>query len=385
MLACRAATNITSSVVSALSLESSVTSRKLQQLSGVAGTIVRASAGRLRRLQASLADEGDTVASTLATTTTITTNLTSMVVYDIAAASTTSSAITVKALTFGQAQLLLTDATATFNEVLAIAAVAVCGNGVCELGERPNATAAGVNATGTHWCAYTWTNVDSLHIMKPLLHIGTAEVGTALLTGAACLSSLETPIAAKPHAIPYIRVSFLPRVISRYSFSCLGQSAPSCFRPSRPCPTPHFLAAGGCPEDCFVPYVVCPIPTGSLSMCGGTPRGQCMTSSGECTCNTGYSGVDCGKCALGYSREGMRCVLASESSLHCALPPPSICLEVTPACCIWVAHGPPLLVLCSQSILPVCVYVCHSCNVSVLTACLCAYRGQLVLIWHDDC
>jgi len=32
--------------------------------------------------------------------------------------------------------------------VLAIAAVAVCGNGVCELGERPNATAAGVNATG---------------------------------------------------------------------------------------------------------------------------------------------------------------------------------------------------------------------------------------------
>lgn len=70
--------------------------------------------------------------------------------------------------------------------------------------------------------------------------------------------------------------------------------------------------AGGCPEDCYIPYVMCPIPSGSLSMCGGTPRGQCMTSSGQCTCNTGYSGVDCGSCALGYSREGVRCVLEGE-------------------------------------------------------------------------
>ena len=54
-------------------------------------------------------------------------------------------------------------------------------------------------------------------------------------------------------------------------------------------------------------------------MCGGTPRGQCMTSSGECTCNTGYSGVDCGKCALGYSRESMRCVLESEYLPYIAL------------------------------------------------------------------
>ena len=72
-----------------------------------------------------------------------------MLVYDIAAASATSAAITSAALTFGQAQLLLSDATALDDVVLAIAAVAVCGNGVCELGERPNATAIGVNATGT--------------------------------------------------------------------------------------------------------------------------------------------------------------------------------------------------------------------------------------------
>ena len=71
-----------------------------------------------------------------------------MVVYDVAAASPTSNAITVATLTFGQAQLMLSDATALQDEILAIAAVAVCGNGVCELGERPNSTAAAVNATG---------------------------------------------------------------------------------------------------------------------------------------------------------------------------------------------------------------------------------------------
>ena len=72
-----------------------------------------------------------------------------MAVYDVAAASATSNAITVATLTFGQAQLMLTDATALQDDILAIAAVAVCGNGVCELGERPNSTAAAVNATGT--------------------------------------------------------------------------------------------------------------------------------------------------------------------------------------------------------------------------------------------
>jgi len=146
--ACRAATNITSSLVSALSLESassSVTSRKLQHFGGATSRAVSVSAGSLRRLQASLADEGDTIAYIASSTTA---NSTSMLVYDIAAASATSAAITSAALTFGQAQLLLSDATALDDVVLAIAAVAVCGNGVCELGERPNATAAGVNATG---------------------------------------------------------------------------------------------------------------------------------------------------------------------------------------------------------------------------------------------
>ena len=72
-----------------------------------------------------------------------------MVIYEVAPASATSRAITVATLTFGQAQLLLGDATALQDQILAIAAVAVCGNGICELGERPNSTAAAVVATGS--------------------------------------------------------------------------------------------------------------------------------------------------------------------------------------------------------------------------------------------
>lgn len=125
-----------------------LTLRRLQSFKGTAARL------RPRLLGQSLIDDADTIA-TIASTTTA--NTSSMVVYEIPAASTTSSAITVATLTFGQAQLLLSKATALENEILAIAAVAVCGNGVCELGERPNATAAAVNATGQFECCLACT------------------------------------------------------------------------------------------------------------------------------------------------------------------------------------------------------------------------------------
>ena len=87
-----------------------------------------------------------------------------MTVYDVAASSATSQAVTVATLTFGQAQMLLSDATALQDGILAIAAVAVCGNGVCELGERPNSTAAAVNATGN-----TPTQAGCYHVVYSLL------------------------------------------------------------------------------------------------------------------------------------------------------------------------------------------------------------------------
>ena len=53
--------------------------------------------------------------------------------------------------------------------------------------------------------------------------------------------------------------------------------------------------------------VPCPIPTESLSMCGGAPRGVCATASGACMCSRGYAGSDCGGCTQGYYRQGLRC------------------------------------------------------------------------------
>lgn len=144
---CRAAADLTSSVVSALSLESSASSatsrRRLHQQRDVASAFVTAPG---RQLQASLAEEAEAVAKITATTTG--SSDAKMVVYEVASSSATSKAVTVATLTFGQAQLLLGDATALQDKILAIAAVAVCGNGVCELGERPVSTAAAVNATG---------------------------------------------------------------------------------------------------------------------------------------------------------------------------------------------------------------------------------------------
>ena len=148
LLWCRAAADLTSSVVSALSLEfpaSSATARRLHNVHDAASALFN-TPGKLRRqLQGSLVDEANTVAWITASAS----SDSSMVVYEVASASATSRAVTVATLTFGQAQLLLGDATALQDDILAIAAVAVCGNGVCELGERPNSTAAAVNATGS--------------------------------------------------------------------------------------------------------------------------------------------------------------------------------------------------------------------------------------------
>lgn len=143
LAACRDSQTITAGQISVLAsplFPEKFTLRKLQSFS-------KAATGRLRPrlLGQSLVDDADTIATIAATTTA---DASSMVVYNVPADSTTSSAITVATLTFGQAQLLLSEATALQDEILAIAAVAVCGNGVCELGERPNATAAAVNATG---------------------------------------------------------------------------------------------------------------------------------------------------------------------------------------------------------------------------------------------
>ena len=59
-----------------------------------------------------------------------------------------------------------------------------------------------------------------------------------------------------------------------------------------------------------MPMLPCPLPRNSLSMCGGSPRGICATASGACQCSLGYAGLDCGSCAPGYYRQGVRCLPA---------------------------------------------------------------------------
>ncbi|KAK9829530.1 hypothetical protein WJX72_006342 [[Myrmecia] bisecta] len=133
--------------------------------------------------------------------------------FDVASQATSSKAITSTGLTVGQVQYLLnTDPQAASYNVLSVEAVSLCGNSICELGERP----------------------------------------TIITEGAS------------------------PK--------------------------------GGCPGDCPLSFSLCPIPTGSLSMCGGSPRGICVSGTGACICSTGYAGFDCGECQEGYYREGTRCM-----------------------------------------------------------------------------
>lgn len=79
--------------------------------------------------------------------------------------------------------------------------------------------------------------------------------------------------------------------------------------------------ADGCAADCPMAFTECPTPAGSLSMCGGPPRGVCATSSGACSCSYGYAGSDCGSCSSGFYRQGTRCLKygdpdASQASMH---------------------------------------------------------------------
>ena len=191
-------------------------------------------------------------------------NSSSMLVYDVAASSPTSSAVTSAALTFGQAQMLLADSTALDNEILAIAAVAVCGNGVCELGERPNATAAGVNATGTHSMEQDAGHVVCLTVVH------------------ACLSKQHWSFL-QPRLVHKTKqhIATVRRPGLHEESICGTDQCTQGFRMEPQADTvgsPHHTSlsgAGGCPTDCLIPYVACPIPSGSLSMCSGTPSSQC--------------------------------------------------------------------------------------------------------------
>ncbi|CAL8471031.1 g10573 [Coccomyxa elongata] len=72
--------------------------------------------------------------------------------------------------------------------------------------------------------------------------------------------------------------------------------------------TSSTVGSAGCPIDCPVEFVPCPVPPGSASPCGGRPRGVCASASGACACGRGYTGNDCISCSAGFYRQGSRCL-----------------------------------------------------------------------------
>ena len=64
----------------------------------------------------------------------------------VATQSPSSLAITSAALTVGQTEYLLSNSSDI--ALSSVQALAVCGNGVCEIGERPNVASVGLTAKG---------------------------------------------------------------------------------------------------------------------------------------------------------------------------------------------------------------------------------------------
>lgn len=89
-----------------------------------------------------------------------------------------------------------------------------------------------------------------------------------------------------------------------------------------------------CTIDCSFPYLSCPpfnTSSQSAGVCSG--KGVCFTSVGACSCALGYSGADCSRCAVGYTRAGNFCVTSRA-------PPPVVNPCASGLACILNASTP---------------------------------------------
>ena len=105
----------------------------------------------------------------------------------------------------------------------------------------------------------------------------------------------------------------------------------------------HF---GVCFADCPREPLPCPVLSVDKFqppvVCGG--RGVCSAAVGACRCHQGYTGLDCGRCALGYLRSPGTCCVHSYSAPS-RLAPWKI--SPTPPC---FSLPTILLVLCSSTV-----------------------------------
>ncbi|KAK9901231.1 hypothetical protein WJX75_001560 [Coccomyxa subellipsoidea] len=106
-----------------------------------------------------------------------------------------------------------------------------------------------------------------------------------------------------------------------------------------------------CPLDCPVFFVPCPAPPGSLSPCGGAPRGVCASASGACACGRGYAGADCGSCSAGFYRQGTRCHAKPDGTVESAA---SVWLAGHLAMVVLIAAAAAILVAAIASVVWYC-------------------------------
>ncbi len=199
--------------------------------------------------------------------------------------------------------------------VLGVTPVSLCGNGVCETGERPVAnTSSSIGSTGVlqalpcfclnlkHRMLRAISDFLSCHDASKLcllLIMGNRHVPRQQAADqehnkiVAWVASVEL---ASPLCAQHAKLSCM---------LCLIMRSSSC---EIACVT------AGCPADCPVPFVPCPKPPGSLSPCTGAPRGVCASASGACACGRGYAGADCGGCSSGFYRQGTRCLAKPNSA-----------------------------------------------------------------------
>ncbi|KAK3261623.1 hypothetical protein CYMTET_29478 [Cymbomonas tetramitiformis] len=66
-----------------------------------------------------------------------------------------------------------------------------------------------------------------------------------------------------------------------------------------------------CINDCYFVITECPSSGNNILPCSG--HGKCVTTAGVCECFSGYTGLDCATCAVGYISEGLQCALVTRA------------------------------------------------------------------------
>jgi hypothetical protein len=88
------------------------------------------------------------------------------------------------------------------------------------------------------------------------------------------------------------------------------------------------VCSRGCLADCPIVPRACPAGPGGLP-CSG--RGDCVSSTGSCTCFVGYTGPACDGCSSGFAASSAAPPSSNASTVLCTRQPGAICLTCGPS------------------------------------------------------